>query len=211
MAHARECFGSRPFGVADVSIERAGVAPSTGSFIHAGGDHGDANILSSCPRFATRACASRIIGIIPASTSCFTESSKWASASSPVTLSKLYDAGEKSHELIGTRPSVYPRLSFDGSSKYRLITFCWSCFESALKLTADASVNAPPKPTISWYVFVQSTTSDFSAGFEGIGANVMGFWSSRSLSAPPLSRWVAVHAMSTVAEVDASMEAAAMM
>jgi hypothetical protein len=50
LAHGRCIRGSRPLGLAEAVIERL---PSTGSFIHAGGDHGEAKRLSLRPRRAT--------------------------------------------------------------------------------------------------------------------------------------------------------------
>jgi len=44
------------------------------------------------------------------------------SSLSPVTLSKLYEAGLKSQLLMGTRPSVYPWPPSAGAPKYRRMT-----------------------------------------------------------------------------------------
>jgi len=103
LAHGRCIEGISPLGWAESSID---CCPQTRSFIHAGGDHGEAYTLSVKPRALTSFCACLIIGIIPESTSCLTPPSKWASEVSPNVSSKEYEAGLKSHELIGTRPSV---------------------------------------------------------------------------------------------------------
>ena len=57
--------------------------------------------------------------------------------------SKLYDATEKSHELMGTRPSVYPMPL---GPQYRSRTRCCAALGSRANCCAAASVNAPPKP-----------------------------------------------------------------
>jgi hypothetical protein len=103
LAQGRCMSGSRPFGDAEMVMS---FLPQPGSFIQAGGDHGEPYIVSRPPRASTMSRAWEIIAIMPTSTSCFTPMSKCASSMSFVTLSKLYEAGLKSHELMGTRPTV---------------------------------------------------------------------------------------------------------
>lgn len=177
--------------------------PWTGSFIHAGGDHGEASSLSSRPRRRTAACAAWIMGTMPFSTSRVTFASKCCSPTSPSVSSKLYDAGVKSHELIGTRPIVYPSPPASGASKYRWMSSAWSAGVSERQLIAAAAVNAPPNPSKVWWRVPRSTTTPFSPAPSSDPIE-RGAMSRSSTREPSLFRAVCVHSTRTHAQPAAS-------